>query len=1162
MPKWTPQQNNAITARGRNILVSAAAGSGKTAVLVERVIKKITDSKNPVDIDKLLIVTFTNNAASEMKFRITKSLKEILRNEPFNQNAQRQLNLMPNAKICTIDSFCINLVRENFFELGINQDFTNLDENEASLLEDEIISNLTDELFENNDEEFIKLVEQFNTPGNEKPFINAVKKVRRFIYAQPFPYTWAYKMSELYNSNTAFENSKWFEYIKDEADYLISIAKKCVNNNLALLNQIDDSKLNEKFENLFLNDKSLIDNVSDLLNTSWDDLVKLGVPSFARLVSTAKLDEELASEIKANRNTYTNIIKKEIPAFLICSKEDYVKSLNTLYPIIKKLIDFVKIVDARLMVEKNERNSYSFSDTEHFAINLLFTPDGDKIIKKELADRLSAEFEEILVDEYQDTNEAQDLLFAYLSNGHNLFTVGDVKQSIYRFRLAMPNIFNSRRKLYTDHNPNDNEKSSKIILDKNFRSSKGICEYVNFIFSKVMSERVGELDYDAQNRLNFGADYKKNDIPSAQIHILDGAKGEETDTREAMQIAKLIRKKIDSKEQIKDGDEYRDIRYSDFAILFRSMKNHVDSYVEVFTDMSIPVQCDNSSNLFENNEIKLILSLLRTIDNPTKDISLLSTMMSPVYAFTADELAQIRIENKRKNFYFSVVNSQNEKVLNFLEDIKNLKKLSVTMSVSNFIRYLVENKGIVAFINAMGNGDQRYQNILALISFAQKFDSGVNIGLTSFIRYIDKIIDTDKGIDSKSIVSGKDDAVTIMTVHHSKGLEFPICVLAGAARSYNTGELTENLLINTVYGFGLKVHNEERMYNIQSIPYSVIKSKSANELMSENLRVLYVAMTRAKEQFITFISCQNIERKMQTLYSKLIDGEITPYSVKSCKSDADIILLCSLFHQNAGQLRELAGCRLFANPADFDMSIDIDKSEGFEEDEIKPEKAEYQEGTVKEIAEKLSYKYDYLPLSNVTSKMTASSLDDSDTNFEYITSSKPTFMNKAEMTPAMRGTAMHTFMQFCNYNLAKDNLDIEIENLVSGGFITEEQGKSLDKKRLASFFNSPLAKRMFNSDKIYREIKVSTFLSANEVYGIDFDDKILVQGIADCVFEESGQLVLVDYKTDRVKDENELLERYKKQLTFYKYAIEKTLKMPVKEVMLYSFYLEKECIYK
>lgn len=1162
MPKWTPQQNNAINARGRNILVSAAAGSGKTAVLVERVIKKITDNENPVDIDKLLIVTFTNNAASEMKFRITKSLKEILRKEPFNQNAQRQLNLMPNAKICTIDSFCINLVRENFFELGINQDFTNLDENEASLLEDEIISNLTDELFENNDEEFIKLVEQFNTPGNEKPFINAVKKVRRFIYAQPFPYSWAYKMSELYNSNTAFENSKWFEYIKGEADYLISIAKKCVNNNLALLNQIDDSKLNEKFENLFLNDKSLIDNVSDLLNTSWDDLVKLGVPSFARLVSTAKLDEELASEIKANRNTYTNIIKKEIPAFFICSKEDYVKSLNTLYPIIKKLIDFVKIVDARLMVEKNERNSYSFSDTEHFAINLLFTPDGDKIIKKELADRLSAEFEEILVDEYQDTNEAQDLLFAYLSNGHNLFTVGDVKQSIYRFRLAMPNIFNSRRKLYTDYNPNDNEKSSKIILDKNFRSSKGICEYVNFIFSKVMSERVGELDYNAQNRLNFGANYKKNDIPSAQIHILDGAKGEETDTREAMQIAKLIRKKIDSKEQIKDGDEYRDIRYSDFAILFRSMKNHVDSYVEVFTDMSIPVQCDNSSNLFENNEIKLILSLLRTIDNPTKDISLLSTMMSPVYAFSADELAQIRIENKQKNFYFSVVNSQNEKVLNFLEDIKNLKKLSVTMSVSNFIRYLVEDKGIVAFINAMGNGEQRYQNILALISFAQKFDSGVNIGLTSFIRYIDKIIDTDKGIDSKSIVSGKDDAVTIMTVHHSKGLEFPICILAGAARSYNTGELTENLLINTVYGFGLKVHNEERMYNIQSIPYSVIKSKSANELMSENLRVLYVAMTRAKEQFITFISCQNIERKMQTLYSKLIDGEITPYAVKSCKSDADIILLCSLFHQNAGQLRELAGCRLFANPADFDMSIDIDKSESLEEDEIKLEKAEYQESTVKEISDKLSYKYDYLPLSNVTSKMTASSLDDSDTNFEYITSSKPAFMNKAKMTPAMRGTAMHTFMQFCNYNFAKDNLDEEIENLVSGGFITEEQGKSLDKKRLTSFFNSSLAKRMFNSDKIYREIKVSTFLSANEVYSIDFDDKILVQGIADCVFEESGQLVLVDYKTDRVKDENELLERYKKQLTFYKYAIEKTLKMPVKEVMLYSFYLEKECIYK
>ncbi len=1162
MPNWTPQQNNAINARGRNILVSAAAGSGKTAVLVERVIKKITDSENPVDIDKLLIVTFTNNAAAEMKFRITKSLKEILRNDPFNQIAQRQLNLMSNAKICTIDSFCISLVRDNFFELGINQDFQNLDENEVSLLEDNIISDLTDEYFENDDKTFIKLIEQFNTPGNDRPFISAVKKIRRFIYAQPFPYTWAYSKLEYYNPNIAFEDSIWFKYIKEETQYLLSIATQTVNDNLYLLNEIDDAKVNEKFENVFTSDLAQINSVKEALNTSWDALVNLPVPSFVRLASTAKLDKELASQIKSNRNTYTNIIKKEVPSFFLCSEDEYKNSLENLYPILEKLIEFVRECDKRLMVEKIERNAYSFSDTEHFAINLLFEQKEGEIVRKELANRLSNEFEEILVDEYQDTNEAQDLLFRFLSNGHNLFTVGDVKQSIYRFRLAMPNIFNSKRKEYKEYNQDDDEISSKIILDKNFRSSKGICEYVNFIFSQAMSEKVGELDYGDDDKLNYGASYNENDISSAQIHIVNDVKGEDTDISEATKIAELIKHKIDSKEQIKDGDTYRDIRYSDFAILFRSLKNHADTYVEVFTNMSIPVICDNSTNLFDNNEIKIILSLLRTIDNPTLDIPLLATMMSPIYGFTADELAEIRNENKHKTFYFSVANSKNDKAESFVDDIKQLKKLSVTMSVSNFIRYIIEEKGIVAFANAMGNGEQRYQNILSLITFAQKFDKGVNIGLTSFIRYIDKIISSDRGIDSKAIVTGKDNAVTIMTVHHSKGLEFPVCILAASARPYNTGELSDKLLLNTNYGFGLKVHNEERMYDVQSIPYAVSKSKSYNELMSENLRVLYVAMTRAKEQFITFVSCQNIEKKMQTIHSKLIGGNITPYSVKSCKSDADIILMCALFHPDAKILREFISGSIFAKPTDFEMSISINEpnetnTKEFEENICKPNKE-----LLNQIDDKLSYKYEYLPLSTITSKMTASSLDDSEKGFEFITSSKPAFLNKEEITPAKRGTAMHTFMQYCDYKNAKSNLDGEITSLNEKGFLTDEQASCLDRKKLSSFFNSAFAKRMFESDNIYREIKVSSFVKASDIYDVSFDDEILVQGIADCVFEENGELILVDYKTDRVNDESELLQRYKKQIAFYKYSIEKTLKKPVKEAVLYSFYLEKVCIYK
>ena len=319
MPEWTTQQNDAINARGRNILVSAAAGSGKTAVLVERVIKKITDNENPVDIDKLLIVTFTNNAAAEMKSRITKSLKDILRNEPFNKNALRQLNLMSNAQICTIDSFCIRLVRENFFELGINQDFTNLDENESSLLEDNIINNIIDEHFEENDDLLIKVLEHFNKPDSEKPFINVIKRIRRFIYAQPFPYRWAYNMAELYNPEIPFENTVWYKYVITEANYLISLAKQSVKDNFNLLKEINDEKLYQSFEATFQDDAKIIDAFSEKINSSWDDTVELGIPKLSTLPRTTKLDKCIANLIKANREAYKGILTKKIPPLFICS---------------------------------------------------------------------------------------------------------------------------------------------------------------------------------------------------------------------------------------------------------------------------------------------------------------------------------------------------------------------------------------------------------------------------------------------------------------------------------------------------------------------------------------------------------------------------------------------------------------------------------------------------------------------------------------------------------------------------------------------------------------------------------------------------------------------------------------------------------------------------
>lgn len=1161
MPQWTKAQNDAITAKGRNILVSAAAGSGKTAVLVERVKQIITDKDHPVDIDKLLIVTFTNAAAAEMRYRISKSLNACIKENPSEPFYRRQLSLLPNARICTIDAFCANLVKEHFYDLSINQDFSLLDESELQLLEDMIISDVLDDFFDRGEDNFISLVESFTAPGNDKPLITTVKKILRFIYAQPFPYIWLEKAILKYNPDISFSDTIWYDYIKSQLNDLFHLGISLVKENISLVD-FEDTKLNEKFNAVFEDDLTEFTRFQNAFETSWDTLVNEREATFTRLPPTSKIDKEISEQLKSNREIYKKLLKDEIPSFFVSDSLGYTQDMKVLSKQLSALYELVKEVDTRLMLEKKERNKYSFSDIEHFAIKLLFDMDENgNIIKTNLADNLSSEFYEILVDEYQDTNEAQDLLFAYLSNGKNLFTVGDIKQSIYRFRLAMPHIFNERKKSYALYRSEDNEHSSKIILDRNFRSRRDICSYVNFIFSNLMSEELGELEYNEEEYLNCGAQYDENDIPSAQIKIFNGVKGEDTDKKEAAFIAKTILKKINSGELIKDGDSYRPVKYGDFAILMRSLKNHINDYSEVLTEYGIPVVCDNSTNLFENNEIKMILSLLRVIDNPMQDIPLLATMMSPFYGFTADELAEIKVASSGRSLYACVCSSHFDKAKNFIDDLRGLRKISVTMSVAGFIRYIVEDKGLIAYINAMGNAEQRYQNIIKFISFAQSFDSGINVGLTAFIRYIDKIISSDKSVESASLTTGSRDAVTIMSVHHSKGLEFPICIFAGTNRQYNKSDLNDKLLLNTHYGIGIKCHNEEQLYQYNSIAYSVIKDKNTIELMSENLRVLYVALTRAKEQFITFITCDNLESKVKRLSSNIINDEISPYMGRKINCDADFFLMCALLHKNGGVLRDYLEKSIKVKHSEFELSIEMTDEIELNEKQIEVQPAKPDKKIVDAIAEKLKYTYSRKELENLSAKLTASALDSVDNGFEYITSAKPAFMNKTGLTAAQRGTAMHSFMQYCIYENAKSDLNGEIDRLFSLGFITQEQADSLDRKKLSAFFNSAFADRMFHADKIYREIKVSSFIKANEIYDTDFDDKILVQGIADCVFEEKGELILLDYKTDRVSSEEELLDRYKKQIQFYKFAVAKTLNKPVKQTALYSFALEKICYY-
>ncbi len=1168
MPNWTKPQQNAIDARDSNILVSAAAGSGKTAVLVERVIQLITDVNLDVDVDKLLIVTFTNAAAAEMKSRIAKKLLEIINKDQNNTNAHKQLALLPNAKVSTIDSFCIGLVRENFFKLDIEQDFKILDNSENAVLEKTAMDEVLDFLYENGGDDFKSLVNMFSSTKDDKGFAEVVNKISHFISSQDFPDVWLDKICEIYNPDIKFEDSFCSEYVVNETNLLLDVVEDLHKQAVDSLDLSDEKHI--KLFDVLESDRLTIDTLRKYAQTDeWDKMLDtISNLSFQKFPSF-KCDGK--AFVKSNRDLYLDIIKNTITKMYSVSSDDYLDDCNVLYPVIKQLTETVKLYNQKQLEMKKELNSFTFSDIEHFAINLLFYLDeSGEIVKTPLAYELEDSFYEILVDEYQDTNSAQDKLFKILSNGKNRFMVGDVKQSIYKFRLAMPFIFTEKKDSFAHYEEGSGNINQKIILSKNFRSRKGVCDYVNFVCSHIMSKKVGGIDYNEEEMLNSNDDFKASDVPSAQIKYVSTPDGENTIEYEARQIANYILNKVASKEQIKDGDTYREIRYGDFAILLRSAKTKINAVTDVLGQYGIPTVANNKLNLFENKEVVILLNFLRVIDNPTQDIPLLATLMSVFYGYTADDISQARVDCPYGNLYSAV--SKSDVFLKFVDDLKKYREYASSMSVENLVRQIIGDTSYLSVISAMGNHEQRVQNVKLLIDIAKRFDNGENVGLTAFIRYVDSIIENKFNVESVSVNDAGKDAVAVMTVHRSKGLEFPVCILAGASGKYNKDDITKGTIqLNPKYGVGLKVYDASRLCRYDSLQFSVLKDINNYDMMSENLRVLYVAMTRAKEQFVTFItvSSKSVEKYVDGCSKKLVSSSsssvpvISPFVVKKVNTDAELLTLCALIHKDGKILRDMCSKNDigFDMYSDFHLDIEI-LDENNEPEQTETRQVSYNPELLSQIKDKLSFKYEHLGVSAFTSKRTASSLDAPEQDFKYSATSKPAFLSKGNMTAAQKGTAMHTFMQFCDYKFAKENLENEIERLVSFSFLTDEQANALDRKRLSAFFNGDFADRMFGSSHIYREIKVSSFVPVNEIEDTDFTDEVLIQGIADCVFEENGELVLVDYKTDKADSEEELLDKYKNQIAFYKKAVAKTLNKPVKEAVLYSFSLNKVCIYK
>ncbi len=1168
--KWTDAQKDAICARRGTLLVSAAAGSGKTSVLVERFLERITDEEHPSQADRLLVVTYTRAAAEEMRGRISRRIDGLLEADPGNLHLRRQQILLSHAHISTIHSFCADLVRENFFRLGIAPDFRILEDTELKVLREDALEKVLDRYYEQDDPVFFQLADAFSTGRDDWKMAAAVETVYDFVRSHPFEERWMREKAVLYREEKPFSQTLWGEsilaYGEEAASYSADILRNCLS---AMAGEEDMEKA---YGEAYKSDLAQAEEVLDQLRSrNWDEAVKAlsGLKWMRAKPLRGRGDDPLKDKISSGRKQ----AQKELESLrkLFCAGEaECSRDVKALAPLAEKLFEVTRAFSRELDEEKARRKAADFGDLEHWTLRLLVKDTENGPVFTEEAEEIASRFDEIMVDEYQDTNEAQDMIFRAVSRREeNLFMVGDVKQSIYRFRQAMPEIFLRRRAEYPLYDREKDTYPACVVLGQNFRSAPGVTDAVNFVFRELMSREAGELDYTESEELKPGASYPPAETPSMELDIIDLSAGEEKDIvrAESRHIADLIYG-MTAKDTVTENGEQRPIRLSDIAILLRSHTKYGPLYARELSALGIPAACERSGGFFAAPEVQVMLSYLKVIDNPMQDIPLLSVLMSPIYGFTPDTLAEIRLQHKQGSFYSAVLAAENRGdpgFGRFREDLSRFRTLAATLPADRLVAAVCRETGYADMAQAMRGGTARLQNLHYLQNYAAAYEAGGYTGLSGFLRFIGRL-EKQKADLPGAAESETPEAVRIMSIHKSKGLEFPVCILAGCSRNFNKDR--GDLLLHPVLGMGAKLLDPQLGVRRTTLPREAVALELERGEMSEELRVLYVAMTRAKEKLLAVAAVKNADKLLGSLSSQIQPGrKIAPYAVRSCKSIAEWLLLCALRHPDGTLLRERAGISsLITEQAGEPWKIRLLRAQA---DEILEEKQETLEALLpdkellKELKRKIEFQYPGSALSGVPAKVTASDLASRQEEREYAATARPAFLSKKGMTPAERGTALHTFLQYASWEEAAKDPEKELLRLVKDRFITEEQKNAVELDTVRRFFASSLAKRILKAEKLYREYRFTVEIPAERVcpQGEELSgEKVILQGAVDCAFEEDGSLVLVDFKTDRVSSGEELLSHYAIQLRLYKEALEQCLGMPVKSCMLYSFYLGKEWI--
>lgn len=1177
--KLTNEQQSAVDSRERSLLVSAAAGSGKTKVLVERLFSYV--EREGANLDDFLIITYTRAASSELRGKIAKALNERMERDPGNYHLRQQMLRVYRADIKTVDAFCTSLLRENCHLLGedarghaLRPDFRVLDENEAEVLRGRVLARTLDDFYDHLTSGGTLLADTLGAGRDDSALEQLVMELHAKLQAQPYEDKWLDAQRAFWRAvPEKIEDTPYGRILLNEVGRKARHCKSLLQR--AAQEMCANDALNQKYAPAFLDASCQLEALEEKIAQGWDAARGVTI-AFPRLAAVKDSD---GGEMKARMKGLWDNCKETVKGFaelFAASSDEAVEDLRTMAPAMLALIDLTADFSRRYNEEKRRRNAADFSDQEHEAIRLLVAENGEPT---ELAALVSTRYREIMVDEYQDTNEVQNRIFDAIScKGENLFTVGDVKQSIYRFRLADPRIFLQHYNTWPPLAAADEHESAKLLLSRNFRSRKEVLEATNFVFRNVLSREMGELDYGEDEMLRPGASYAESTVCGAEFHLLDlptqtGEHRVRASEAEAAFVADYIRNMLSSKFTVQDDKtrELRPVREEDIVILMRSPSTRLLDYRCALESRGIRCAADAGEDFFASMEIAVLFSFLQVIDNPRQDVPLIAVLRSPLFGFVPDELAALRSQQRTGDFYDALLLSEDGHSKAFLAVLQSLRDSAAHLSVRELLSEIYRKCNVLGIFGAMHRGAERKDNLLAFLELSEDFARTGRQGLFDFVRTLREQLASGEAAAMQTTHASS--GVRIMSIHKSKGLEFPVVILSDLARRFSNMDFQSSVLVHPQLGLGPVCVDARRHIQYPTIARQALERTLRREAKAEELRVLYVAMTRAKEKLIMVHTQANAGGRVADLMA-LSDCPVLPEAVDSGKCMGDWIMLPLLQRSEAGALRAFAGQnsegRFFTEETPWTVCVHDGlqfAAPAQQSDAAAEERAPQREELPADFAA-LSYRYPYAEQTAFPAKLTATQLKGRAIDEEISENTtlpprlrnlcKPKFLaGKTALTGAERGTALHLVMQdldfFCEPN--EQSVRAQIEAMRAQRKLTDEQANAVDVRAIVRFLRSDLAARIRKSKQVEREYRFSLLRPVRDFSSLDADDSVLLQGVVDCFFEEDGELVVVDFKTDHVlrAQLDERAEHYRPQLEAYSMALTRVMGKKVKEKVLYFF---------